>query len=55
MSTSLKSTKQERTPNPDVMCNKEIKFGMFYDWAMEQNFDFIATGHYAKIEKVKKP
>lgn len=38
-----------RTPNPDVMCNKEIKFGMFYDWAMEHGFDAIATGHYAQI------
>ncbi len=38
-----------RTPNPDVLCNKEIKFGLFYDWAMEQGFDFVATGHYAKI------
>lgn len=38
-----------RTPNPDVMCNKEIKFGMFYDWAMNEGFDYIATGHYARI------
>lgn len=38
-----------RTPNPDVMCNKEIKFGLFYDWAMEKGFDFVATGHYAEI------
>lgn len=38
-----------RTPNPDVLCNKEIKFGLFFDWAMENGFDFIATGHYAKI------
>lgn len=37
------------TPNPDIMCNKEIKFGMFYDWAMKKDFDYIATGHYAKI------
>lgn len=37
-----------RTPNPDVLCNKEIKFGLFYDWAMEQGFDFVATGHYAQ-------
>lgn len=37
-----------RTPNPDVLCNKEIKFGLFYDWAMEQGFDYVATGHYAQ-------
>ncbi len=37
-----------RTPNPDVWCNKEIKFGLFYDWAMSEGFDYIATGHYAK-------
>lgn len=41
--------KAGRTPNPDVLCNKEIKFGLFYDWAMEHNFDAVATGHYAKI------
>lgn len=39
-----------RTPNPDTMCNKEIKFGMFYDWAMSEGFDFVATGHYARIK-----
>jgi len=38
-----------RTPNPDVMCNKEIKFGLFYDWAMKNGFEYVATGHYAKI------
>ena len=38
-----------RTPNPDVMCNKEVKFGLFYDWAMKQGFDAVATGHYAQI------
>ncbi len=38
-----------RTPNPDVICNQTIKFGWFYDWALEQGFDYIATGHYAKI------
>ena len=42
--------KAGRTPNPDTMCNREIKFGMFYDWAMEKNnFDYIATGHYARV------
>jgi tRNA-specific 2-thiouridylase len=41
-----------RTPNPDVLCNKEIKFGLFYDWAMAEGFDFVATGHYAAIEKL---
>src|SRR3989338_7093754 len=40
--------KTGRTPNPDVMCNREIKFGLFYKWAMEQGADFIATGHYVR-------
>jgi tRNA-uridine 2-sulfurtransferase len=44
-----------RTPNPDVMCNREIKFGMFYRWAIEeQGFDFIATGHYARVGKAQR-
>jgi len=38
-----------RTPNPDVLCNKEIKFGLFLDWAISNGFDAVATGHYAKI------
>lgn len=42
--------KAGRTPNPDVMCNKEIKFKLLYDWAMAHGFDFLATGHYAQIE-----
>ena len=40
--------KAGKTPNPDVMCNKEIKFGLFYKWAMDEGFDFVATGHYAQ-------
>jgi len=40
-----------RTPNPDVMCNREVKFGAFWKWAEEQGADFIATGHYARNEK----
>lgn len=42
-----------RTPNPDVMCNREIKFGIFYDWARAQGYDYIVTGHYARIIEVK--
>lgn len=38
-----------RTPNPDVMCNRHVKFGGFFDWAMEQGADVVATGHYAKV------
>ena len=37
-----------RTPNPDVLCNKEIKFGLFLDWAMREGFDYVATGHYVR-------
>jgi len=40
-----------RTPNPDVMCNKEVKFGAFYQWAMKNGGDAISTGHYAQITK----
>jgi tRNA-specific 2-thiouridylase len=41
--------KAGRTPNPDVMCNKEIKFKLLYNWARHHGFDYLATGHYAKI------
>ncbi len=41
--------KAGRTPNPDVMCNKAVKFGGFYDWALAQGADYVATGHYAQI------
>lgn len=39
-----------RTPNPDVMCNKEIKFKAFLDHAMSLGADYLATGHYARVE-----
>lgn len=42
-----------RTPNPDVMCNKHIKFGLFYDRALRAGADAVATGHYARIQKVR--
>lgn len=37
-----------RTPNPDVMCNKEVKFGAFLKFALERGAEFVATGHYAR-------
>lgn len=42
-----------RTPNPDVMCNKFVKFGVWLDKAREMGFDFMATGHYAQIGVLK--
>ncbi|MBK1827526.1 tRNA 2-thiouridine(34) synthase MnmA [Haloferula rosea] len=36
------------TPNPDVWCNREMKFGVFLDYALEQEFEYVATGHYAR-------
>jgi tRNA-uridine 2-sulfurtransferase len=41
-----------RTPNPDVMCNREVKFGAFWKKAKEMGADYIATGHYAKTDGV---
>ncbi len=40
--------KKGRTPNPDVMCNREVKFGAFYEWAKSHGADYVATGHYAE-------
>lgn len=42
-----------RTPNPDILCNKEIKFKAFLDFALELGADFIATGHYALNQPVE--
>ncbi len=39
-----------RTPNPCIACNKHLKFGLFLDKALEEGMDYVATGHYAKIE-----
>ena len=41
------------TPNPDVMCNKEIKFGLFLQRALKEGADYIATGHYARTKNLK--
>lgn len=43
--------KAGRTPNPDVMCNREVKFGAFFRRAMKEGADFVATGHYAMVVK----
>ena len=45
----LDEFKKGNTPNPDIMCNQEIKFKLFYETAMEKGADFIATGHYARV------
>ncbi len=47
----LDEYKKGRTPNPDVMCNKEIKFKAFLDYAMELGADYVATGHYARVRR----
>lgn len=41
--------KAGRTPNPDIMCNQEIKFKLFLETALEYGADLVATGHYAKV------
>ncbi len=47
----LEEYRAGRTPNPDIMCNKEIKFKAFLDYAINMGADFIATGHYARIDR----
>jgi tRNA-specific 2-thiouridylase len=42
-----------RTPNPDIMCNQEVKFKLFLEAALEDGADFIATGHYAGVRREK--
>jgi len=47
----LDEYRRGRTPNPDVMCNREIKFGEFLQKGLDLGAEFIATGHYAQVEK----
>nr|WP_155849207.1 tRNA 2-thiouridine(34) synthase MnmA [Alkalibacterium sp. AK22] len=47
----LEEYKNGRTPNPDVMCNKEIKFKAFLDYALSLGAEYVATGHYARIQR----
>lgn len=49
----IREYKAGRTPNPDIMCNKSIKFGVFLKTALRMGADFIATGHYIKIKSKK--
>ena len=51
----LNEYRSGRTPNPDIMCNKEIKFKAFLDYALTLGADFIATGHYARIDRSTGP
>ncbi|BAO44604.1 tRNA 2-thiouridine(34) synthase MnmA [Thiolapillus brandeum] len=46
----LEEYKAGRTPNPDVLCNREIKFKAFLDHALDMGADYIATGHYARVD-----
>jgi len=47
---SIKEFARGRTPNPDALCNREIKFGLFFDWCMQNGAEQVATGHYAQVK-----
>ncbi|MEI7688938.1 MAG: tRNA 2-thiouridine(34) synthase MnmA [Candidatus Nomurabacteria bacterium] len=47
----IEEYKKGNTPNPDVMCNREVKFGVFWQFAKDHGADFIATGHYSRVIK----
>lgn len=47
----LEEYRRGRTPNPDVLCNREIKFAAFLDFAVQSGAEYIATGHYARTEQ----
>jgi tRNA-uridine 2-sulfurtransferase len=49
----IREYKMGRTPNPDVMCNKEVKFGAFLKKALAMGADYVATGHYARVAQVQ--
>lgn len=55
LSCMIHDYKNGLTPNPDILCNKQIKFGMFLNYAVKNlGADAIATGHYAQIVKDKE-
>lgn len=47
----LRELQAGRTPNPDTLCNREIKFGLFFEHAMREGADMVATGHYAQAKE----
>jgi tRNA-specific 2-thiouridylase len=47
---SLDAYRRGETPNPDALCNREIKFGLLWDFVMSEGADYLATGHYAQIK-----
>ncbi|MCG5498803.1 tRNA 2-thiouridine(34) synthase MnmA [Ectothiorhodospira variabilis] len=47
----LEEYRAGRTPNPDILCNREIKFRAFLDYALDKGADLIATGHYARVRQ----
>ena len=49
----ISNYKDGYSPNPCIACNFQIKFGKFFDWAMKNNFDLVASGHYAQIINLK--
>ena len=49
----FKEYQEGRTPNPDVLCNREIKFSVFLDTALKLKADYVATGHYCRKDSIK--
>ncbi len=47
---SIREFEKGNTPNPDVLCNREIKFGLFFEWCISHGADLVATGHYAQTK-----
>lgn len=53
LSDFISEYRKQRTPNPDVLCNQKIKFGIALQKALELGYQYVATGHYARIARVK--
>ncbi|MEQ1500124.1 MAG: tRNA 2-thiouridine(34) synthase MnmA [Parcubacteria group bacterium] len=50
----IREYSEGRVPNPDIFCNKYVKFGVFLDKALEMGAEFVATGHYARVEEINQ-